>query len=74
MENSMKFSQKNTNKTALWWRNSTSGYFSEESEDTNLDRYKHSVEGHQGWTVPTKLRRHVKAGKKNTAPYHQWVT
>ena len=41
MENSMEFPQKIKNRTAIWFSNSTTGYLSEENENTNLKKYMH---------------------------------
>ena len=42
MENSMEFPQKIKSGTALRPSDSTSGYISEETQDTNLKEYMHS--------------------------------
>lgn len=57
-------SSKNINRTVIWWSNSTSGYFSEESKNTNSKRYIHSVGGQGEWNVPTKLRRQLETEKQ----------
>ena len=41
MENTVEFPQKIKNRTALWPRNSSSGYISEETQNTNLKEYMH---------------------------------
>ena len=42
VENSVEVPQKTKNRTTIWSRNSTSGYKSEENENTNSKRYMHS--------------------------------
>ena len=41
MENSMEVPQKIKNRTTIWSNNSTSGYLSEQDENTNFKKYIH---------------------------------